>query len=522
MAESETVKISNTDGASSTPQLIVKGENVYVVWKDESPGNSEIFFSKSTDGGITFEDPSNLSNNLGLSAWPRFIVSEEKIYTIWYDYSPCKSDIFFSKGLVDGGTFDTINLSNNTGVSYNPWIAYSNEIIYVVWNDSTNPDGSLQAGEPECQEGFDATTHMDIIFARSDDEGASFDSINLSNSSFSWNPRIVVSESNVFIVWNQKTISGSDIFFSMSKDNGISFSRPINLTNSIDTSSSAGIQVLGKNVYIVWNESTEDKTDIFFSKSTDFGKTFGSTVNLSNSKTNSLISRDTQMVVNGNNVYIVWYDSSPEDSPTEEYGVYFIRSIDEGNSFSQPINLSDGKNNVAYAQIVADDQKISVIWNEVGDENLEIFLRQSNNGGEIFGSMINLSKEPSDSVLSPLGPQVAISNYMIYSIWESIGSNGSNLFLNVQSQDLQQDAEKLFLQTTNVAVNIEVNFEQEHLETDQPIKFSLRFVNPLTNLQLENVNYSISIFDTAGNVIFNELNQHSEGSRKKDVVGEKT
>ena len=49
--------------------MIVSGNNVYVVWADDSNGgDTDILFTVSNDNGQTFVDPpTDLSNNAGLS-----------------------------------------------------------------------------------------------------------------------------------------------------------------------------------------------------------------------------------------------------------------------------------------------------------------------------------------------------------------------------------------------------------------------------------------------------------------------
>ena len=44
------------------------GNNVYVVWHDDTPGNFEILYKKSTEGGVNFGATVNLSNNAGGSS----------------------------------------------------------------------------------------------------------------------------------------------------------------------------------------------------------------------------------------------------------------------------------------------------------------------------------------------------------------------------------------------------------------------------------------------------------------------
>ena len=71
--------ISNNTGNSVYPSVAAaSGNNVYVVWQDDYLGQSvsydeknyDIFFTRSTDGGKSFHNIINLSNNLMLSERP--------------------------------------------------------------------------------------------------------------------------------------------------------------------------------------------------------------------------------------------------------------------------------------------------------------------------------------------------------------------------------------------------------------------------------------------------------------------
>ena len=48
---------------------------VYVAWREESLGEDDIFFARSIDGGKSFGNTINLSNNAGSSANPRLAVA---------------------------------------------------------------------------------------------------------------------------------------------------------------------------------------------------------------------------------------------------------------------------------------------------------------------------------------------------------------------------------------------------------------------------------------------------------------
>ena len=53
---------------SDDPAIAVSGNNVHVVWHDDTPGNLISFIEGGTDGGASFTEPiKNLSSNAGTS-----------------------------------------------------------------------------------------------------------------------------------------------------------------------------------------------------------------------------------------------------------------------------------------------------------------------------------------------------------------------------------------------------------------------------------------------------------------------
>ena len=162
------LNISNNNRTSADPQIDISGNNTYVVWSDESAGNPDIFFTKSTDGGNTFSDrPINLSKNKGNSSDPEvFSDNKNDIFVVWDDDSPGNADIFFTKSTDGGETFSKpVNLSNNTMGSFDPALTISKNHILVAWDD-------------------DSPGNADILFTKSTDRGNSFSikPINLSKN----------------------------------------------------------------------------------------------------------------------------------------------------------------------------------------------------------------------------------------------------------------------------------------------------------------------------------------------------
>ena len=94
---SKPVNLTNNARDSVYAQVATHGNNVFVVWQEDPPSrysdgdnlvNYEILIKKSVDGGLTFGDEINLSNNLGFSEHPQIATSGNNVYVAWIDNSP--------------------------------------------------------------------------------------------------------------------------------------------------------------------------------------------------------------------------------------------------------------------------------------------------------------------------------------------------------------------------------------------------------------------------------------------------
>ena len=101
------------------------------MWSDSDFGNVEIFYRRSTDGGMTFGPIDNLSNNGGFSNFPAIAAYENSVYVVWQDQDAITEDneILYRKS-TDGGTSfgTTVNLSNKDGNQGSPDIAASENL----------------------------------------------------------------------------------------------------------------------------------------------------------------------------------------------------------------------------------------------------------------------------------------------------------------------------------------------------------------------------------------------------------
>jgi hypothetical protein len=86
-------------GESPSASILADGSgNLHVVWRDSTPGNSEIFYKKSTNGGASWSPSLRLTSNSGQSLSPS-ICSDANAYLhlVWHDLTQGNAEIYYRK-----------------------------------------------------------------------------------------------------------------------------------------------------------------------------------------------------------------------------------------------------------------------------------------------------------------------------------------------------------------------------------------------------------------------------------------
>ncbi len=136
-------RLTNNAAVSQFPSVSVSGQVVHVVWSDDRNGNWEIYYKRSSDGGISWGADTRLTNNSASSEFPSVTVSGSVLHVVWQDERNGNKEIYYKRS-TDGGTSwgaDT-RLTNNSAVSDNPSVTVSGSVLHVVWNDTR--DGNYE------------------------------------------------------------------------------------------------------------------------------------------------------------------------------------------------------------------------------------------------------------------------------------------------------------------------------------------------------------------------------------------
>ena len=388
------VNISNISSDSQSPNIMVSSDGLYAVWAENKSGKTNVFFSKSTDGGNTFGNPINLSSsNAGQSDYEAFAHDGNNVYVVWQTSLSGTASVFLAKSSNGGLSFEKpVMISDITKLAAFPQIAVSDNHVYFTWlekseNNSTN-----------------------IVFAKSDDNASSIGTPQYMthHSGISGIPKLIAIENHVYLSWEDNSKGSFDVFLTKSDDYGVSFHVPVNVSANAGQSGTPQIVISQNLVYVVWMDNISGNYDILFAKSSDGGNSFTTPIDISNLHADSGYP---QFTVSGNNVYVVWTQTTSNLS----YDIFFVKSTDGGNTFDRPINLSNNVGSSGWPKIASDGGgNIYVSWVDSSPGRFDVFITKSSDGGITFENPTNVSNSVNESYES----NMAALNNVIYLVWQ--------------------------------------------------------------------------------------------------------
>jgi hypothetical protein len=236
--------------------------NIHIIWIDRRLTLSgDIYYANSTDGGITFSKNKKVNDVSIASSDPAINTDESNVvYVAWVDdrNDTTKSDIFFSKS-TDGGISFSLNKKINDDdlpLTYqgNPTIAAHGGFVAIAWSDHRNQNCIYFANSTDSGDTFSTNTRIDNdILGKS----KSTPSLTMNNGG------------DIFIAWRDKRNDNEDIYFANSTNGGSIFSSNQRINDDTGTSYQRfpSIAVRNNTVYVVWQDDRNGNWDIYFSRS---------------------------------------------------------------------------------------------------------------------------------------------------------------------------------------------------------------------------------------------------------------
>jgi BNR repeat-like domain len=345
-------RLTWTSASSLEPVLAIDSGNViHLVWNEfTSGGNDEIYYRKSTDGGATWTASKRLTWTSGASSSPALAIDSKKgLHVIWYDDTPGNQEIYYKRSLDGGATWDaTKRLTWTAGSSYYTAIATdSNDAIHISWTDNTSGNyqiyykkstdrgstwGAMKRVSWTSVASFgpaiavDSTNHIhivcedyitgneDIYYTKSTNGGETWSTLKRLTwtSAQSTDAAVAIdSGDSIHLVWNDyMSASDDEIYYRKSTDGGSTWSAAKKITSTSGYSSTPALTIdAGDTIHLVWSDNTPGNWEIYYKKSTDGGSTWSASQRLTWNSGNSqypAVATDS-----GKTVDVVWQDQTP-------------------------------------------------------------------------------------------------------------------------------------------------------------------------------------------------------------------
>lgn len=291
-------RLTWTSGDSEYPAIAVdSSDDLHLVWMDEWPGNGELYYMKSTDGGDSWSKSKRLTWNSGGSYEPVMAVdSSDNLHLLWYDYTPGSAQLYYKRSTDRGATWSASQrLVWNSDPCWHPDLAaYSSGHLYVVWMDFT-------AGNYE------------IFLKTSTDGGVAWSASRRLTwtSGWSFRPQISVGPSgDLHLVWDDETPGNDELFYRTSTDGGAAWSTSRRLTwTSGDCRNPAMAFESPTSLHLFWDDNTPGKEEIYYKRSTDAGATWSTSQRLTWTAGNSWY--PAIAVVSSGRLHLFWSDNTP-------------------------------------------------------------------------------------------------------------------------------------------------------------------------------------------------------------------
>lgn len=337
---------------------------IYVAWDDTRNGNRDIYYGRSRDGGGSWSNGRiNSDTGTQIQSSPRIGVDAGGgVHIAWYDHrhGDWDKEIYYA---ASGRSWENSRIQGTTSDQRNPALAvHFSGASYVVWEDQRSYS-------------------WEIYFALTTNEGWSWTDprrrINDTVDSNQLHPDIALHTSGIiYVVWDDRRGSNTDIYFAMSDDGGASFSNPnirVPDTDTSDHTSPAIAADSAGNVYVVWEDERSGDSDIYFTLSSDGGETWADPnlrVN-TDGGTEGQYNPDIAVGPSGT-VYVVWRDYRSGDGD-----IYIASSTDGGTTWTDPnVRVNDDTGTADQrlpALAVGPEGNVYVVWEDDRNGHSDIY-----------------------------------------------------------------------------------------------------------------------------------------------------
>lgn len=334
-------KISTNDSAAHLDEnmgqcLAVSGDTVHVIFYQNTPTGSALYYKHSYDGGATWSADTRLTQpplNIDL---PSMAVSGKYVHIGFRDNSGSSAVTYYLRSQDAGATWDT---KVSMGVWYWwPAMASIGPLVTMALNDR-NADG----------------TNTEVYCVRSTDNGTTWETVHQISHALgrSEDPSIVTADGYVHLGWNDNRSGSMQTWYCRSTDNGVTWGAEQQITTGLVSTYCPILNAAGSTLsFACAARATAGASpfEIYFRTSPDDGATWSTTQQLSHTGgLYPVIARDAE------NIHVMWWN---QNAP-----MAYVHSTDNGTTWdTTDIQLVSATGKPAAAFVVVSGNVVHTIW----------------------------------------------------------------------------------------------------------------------------------------------------------------
>jgi hypothetical protein len=344
---------------SEDPAIAIdSGDNIHIVWDDDRPGNAEIYYKNSPDGGTTWSDARRITWTSNFSLNPAIAVdSSDHLHVVWEEFTVTNNEFYYKSSPDGGATWSAVRrITWTSGSSSNPALAVdSDDKIHVVWSE--------WAGD-----------NNEIYYKSSADGGSTWsDARRITWTEGSSTHPAIDADGSIGVTWQDNTPGNFEIYYRGSTDGGAAWSPVQRITWTAGYSEAAAIALgSGGAIHVVWDDNDPGNGELHYKKSTDGGANWSAAKRITWTSGDSTLPAMT--LDSSGTIHVVWKDDTPGVSE-----IYHKLSADGGANWSAAQRITWTSGSSSNPAVSADSgNRVHVVWDDHTPGNYEIYYKNGN------------------------------------------------------------------------------------------------------------------------------------------------